>query len=74
MDMRRGSSKELLIMGLGQRKQDTSLKYLLPQKAMKLLSLDIFSNTKDLVRIINYNILNDTENHVFSQQEYQIPE
>lgn len=41
---------------------------------MKLLSLDIFSNTKDLVRIINYNILNDTENHVFSQQEYQISE
>lgn len=74
MDMRRGSSKQLLIMGLGQRKHDTNLKYLLPQKAMKLLSLDIFSNTKDLVRIINYNILNDTENHVFTQQEYQIRE
>lgn len=61
-------------MGLGQRKQDMSLKYLLLQKATKLLSLDIFSNTKDLVRIINHNILNDTENHVFSQQAYQIHE
>lgn len=48
-------------MGLGQSKHDTSLKYLLLQKAMKLLSLDIFSNTEDLVRIINHNILNGTQ-------------
>jgi len=35
-------------LGLGQRKHDTSMENLLHQKAMKLLTLDIFNDTEIL--------------------------
>lgn len=34
-------------LGLGQRKHDMSLENVLHQKTMKLITLDIFNDTKD---------------------------